>query len=157
MVRVLFVCMGNICRSPLAEAVFRQRVQEAGLENEIFIDSVGTAGWHEGSPPHALALEVGEEHGYTLKGLAARAIQWQDYDSFDRILAMDKVNLATLLNGCPETFRPKIDLYLNFTPKIRKSEIPDPYGKKKRAFAKTLKLIETGADGLLDHIRANDL
>ena len=149
---VLFVCLGNICRSPSAEAVFKKKAQDSGLNIEI--DSAGTAGYHKGAAPDKRSQGVGEERGYSFKGLKCRKVEEQDFEKFDYILAMDNENLANLLEACPEEYQHKVSLLLSFS-QSEVQEVPDPYYSGKRGFEYVLDLIEEGADGLLKHIKSN--
>ena len=123
--KVLFVCLGNICRSPTAEAVFRKRAQQARLE--VIIDSAGTSGWHIGEPPDPRSIEAGEARGYSFKGQASRKVIRADFGEFDHVLAMDEKNLAALKEICPESYLPRIGLFLDYVPNSSVREVPDPY------------------------------
>ena len=107
--KVLFICLGNICRSPTAEAVFRVRAAQAGLD--VFIDSAGTSGWHIGEPPDPRSIEAGEARGYSFKGQASRKVIRADFGQFDYVLAMDEKNLRALKEICPESYLSRIGLF----------------------------------------------
>jgi protein-tyrosine phosphatase len=147
---VLFVCLGNICRSPSAEAVFKKKALDNGLSIEI--DSAGTAGYHKGIAPDKRSQAVGFERGYGFKGLQCRKIKEQDFETFDYILGMDNQNVANLLAICPEEFQHKVSLFLSFS-QSEEQEVPDPYYSGKRGFEYVLDLIEEGADGLIHHLK----
>ncbi|MBL1430298.1 MAG: low molecular weight phosphotyrosine protein phosphatase [Robiginitomaculum sp.] len=151
MKKVLFVCLGNICRSPTADAVFTKRVSK--LIPNIIVDSAGTANWHIGNPPDARASATAEEQGYDMSGLYARAVIRDDFHDFDYILAMDRQNLSDL-----ETLRDgqgtKPQLFMDFAPAIAMREIPDPYYGGEDGFVKVIKMIEQASDGLIDKILA---
>jgi protein-tyrosine phosphatase len=148
---VLFVCLGNICRSPSAESVFKKKADDMGLSIEI--DSAGTAGYHKGAAPDKRSQAVGMERGYSFKGLKCRKVVEQDFEKFDYILAMDNQNVANLLEACPEKFQYKVSLFLSFS-QSEEQEVPDPYYSGKRGFEYVLDLIEQGADGFIEHLKS---
>ncbi len=148
-VSVLFICMGNICRSPTAEGVFRDKVKQAGLEQRIEIDSAGTHDYHIGKPPDARAQRAALGRGYDLSALRGRQIHDEDFATFDYILAMDHDNLANLLRICPEQYQHKVRLYLSFSRLHADSEVPDPYYGGARGFEEVLDMVEDAAAGLL--------
>lgn len=150
-VSVLFVCLGNICRSPSAEAVLKKKTADNGLIIEI--DSAGTAGYHKGASPDKRSQAVGTERGYSFKGLKCRKVEEQDFKKFDYILGMDNQNIANLLNACPEEFKHKVSLLLSFGGSEEK-EVPDPYYSGKGGFEYVLDLIEQGADGFIEHLKS---
>ena len=147
---VLFVCLGNICRSPTAEAVFRHKAELAGLD--IQIDSAGTHGYHIGKQPDRRSQNAGVERGYSFKGLKCRRVDEGDFERFDFILAMDNSNLANLHGMSPSQYHDKIKLFLDFANADDK-EVPDPYYGGKRGFELVLDLIEEASDGLIAHIK----
>ncbi|GFD87793.1 protein-tyrosine-phosphatase [Tenacibaculum sp. KUL152] len=151
-ISVLFVCLGNICRSPTAEAVFKQKAAEAGLS--LNIDSAGTHGYHIGSPPDKRSQAAGVERGYSFKGLKCRRVDESDFEKFDYILAMDNSNLSNLHGMSPAQYHDKIKLFLDYADEEDK-EVPDPYYGGKRGFELVLDLIEAASDGLIAHIKAN--
>src|SRR3954454_18315426 len=156
MTRVLFVCMGNICRSPTAEGAFRRLVREEGLEDEIEIDSAGTGGWHVGEPPDARATDAARRRGIDLDG-AARQFSAADFDRFDLILAMDEENRRDLLRLAPDDeTRAKVRLFREFDPASngRDLDVPDPYFGGEQGFEHVLDLVDAAARGLLDEIRS---
>ncbi|MEO6698420.1 MAG: low molecular weight protein-tyrosine-phosphatase [Paraperlucidibaca sp.] len=153
--RVLFVCLGNICRSPTAEAVFRQRVSQAGWDALLQADSAGTAAWHCGKPPDLRSQRHGAERGYDLVPLRARQVSWRDFDSFDHILALDGKNLDDLqalqrqavhhLGHQPRAVLAKL---MDYAPELP-NDVPDPYTGGPEGFDEVIELIETAIDGLL--------
>lgn len=155
-VRVLFVCMGNICRSPTAHAIFLKRIEEAGLEDRIVVDSCGTGGWHIGDPPDPRATEAGARRGYDLSPLRARLLRPGDMDAFDYVLVMDRDNLERSSNLNPGG-RTRPELFLTYASDSPVDEVPDPYYGDGDGFERVLDLIESACDGLLDHIREHRL
>lgn len=153
LVKVLFVCMGNICRSPTAEGVFRELVQRYGLNDLIEIDSVGTHGYHVGSPPDSRAQAAAAARGMDISDLRARQVTASDFDYFDWILCMDDANLAIIQAECPATHRHKVHRLLDFAPDRRETEVPDPYYGQGDGFSYVLDLIEDASVGLLQAIR----
>lgn len=155
MKRVLFVCMGNICRSPTAEGVFRQFVDAAGLSGAIESDSAGTHDYHIGAPPDSRAQAAAAQRGYDLSRLRARQVRTEDFADFDYVLAMDEVNRTALSRLCPSQYRDRVKLFLEFAPGAGRREVPDPYYGGKQGFEEVLDLVEDAARGLLEHIKSN--
>lgn len=152
--KVLFVCLGNICRSPTAEGVFRAQVAAAGLSEVIGIDSAGTAAWHIGKAPDQRAQAAATRRGYDLTALRGRQVAVADFGEFDYILAMDRSNLADLLARCPAEQRHKVRLFLSFSSQWQNHEVPDPYYGGADGFDQVLDMVEDAAHGLLSDIRA---
>jgi protein-tyrosine phosphatase len=152
-VKVLFVCMGNICRSPTAEAVFRSYVEKAGLVDKIQIDSAGTLDYHVGAPPDARAQRAAKQRGYDMSNLRGRQVEAQDFLRFDYVLAMDNLNLVTLERLRPDDASSHLGLFLEFAEHHREHEVPDPYNGGVAGFERVLDMVEDAADGLLKHIR----
>ncbi len=153
MIKVLFVCTGNICRSPSAEGVFRRMVRNAGLDGQIATDSAGTHDYHVGEAPDPRSVEAARARGIDIDDLRARQVRPRDFDEFDLILAMDRGH-AALLNGmAPDHARDRIHLFMDFAPEAPKREVPDPYYGEGTHFNETLDLIEAASTGLLDAIR----
>ncbi|SDK13435.1 low molecular weight protein-tyrosine-phosphatase [Pseudomonas indica] len=150
--RVLFVCLGNICRSPTAEGVFRHRVREAGLEERIHIDSAGTGDWHVGKAPDSRTCRAARLRGYDLSGLRARQFQREDFERFDLVLAMDRSNLRNIQAVRPATARAELDLFLRRYD-MALDEVPDPYYGGEDGFEQVLDLIERASDALLAEIK----
>jgi len=153
MVKVLFVCLGNICRSPTAEGVFRQVVKRADLLHQIEIDSAGTHAYHVGEPPDARAQEAARRRGVELGGLRGRKATRQDIERFDYVLAMDEENFQNLMAICPSGLENKVRLFLEFAPGRPEREVPDPYFGGEQGFERVLDMIEEAANGLLAHLR----
>ncbi|MEP5568082.1 MAG: low molecular weight protein-tyrosine-phosphatase [Halioglobus sp.] len=150
--RVLFVCLGNICRSPTAHGVFAAMVQERGLEESIKIDSCGTGDWHIGHAPDRRATAEAAQRGYDLSTLRARQVAPQDFADFDYVLAMDNQNLADLRAMCPEEFSGYLGLFLPFDPLAAMTEVPDPYYGGDEGFSEVLDMVEAAGKGLLEDI-----
>ncbi len=151
--RVLFVCMGNICRSPTAEGVFRHLVEGAGLADCIDIDSAGTHDYHIGDAPDARAQSAALRRGYDLSRLRARQVAAEDFAAFDYVLAMDLHNRELLLQRCPAEQQGKVRLFLEFAGDGAPRELPDPYYGGAQGFEYALDLVEDAAQGLLRHIK----
>lgn len=152
--RVVFFCMGNICRSPTAEAVFRQRVRASGLEGEVAIDSAGTHDYHVGAPPDARSQRHAHKRGYDLSALRGRQLSPDDFLHADLLLAMDEDNLALAQRRCPPPWQHKLRLLMSFARNPAEPTVPDPYTGGPAAFETVLDLVEEACDGLLDHVRA---
>lgn len=153
MVKVLFVCMGNICRSPTAHGVFRELVRREGLEGQVQIDSAGTHAYHVGNPPDRRAQATAERRGIEISDLRARQVQPEDFERFDYIIAMDADNLADLEAICPAGMEGRLRLFLDFAPERPEREVPDPYYGGPQGFEQVFDLVEEAARGLLEEIR----
>jgi protein-tyrosine phosphatase len=151
-VRVLMVCLGNICRSPTAHIVFARRVAEAGLQDQVLVDSAGTGDWHIGHPPDARSCAAAAARGYDMSALRARQVQARDFHEFDLVLAMDENNLRDLQRLAPPQHRHKLRLFMDFADMDERS-VPDPYYGEAEDFQRVLDLVETAADALLRHLR----
>jgi protein-tyrosine phosphatase len=154
-VRVLFVCLGNICRSPTAEGVMRALVRDAGLQDRIELDSAGTGAWHIDEPPDARATAAARERGVELQG-RARQVERDDFAEFDLIVAMDRSNLADLRRIAPdEAARAKVRLLRDFDPSTDgELDVPDPYHGGSRGFDDVLDLVRSACAALLVELRA---
>ncbi len=152
MINILFVCMGNICRSPTAEGVFRHFVQEAGLDDRIRIDSAGTHAYHTGEPADRRASAAAEQRGYSLADIRARRVQTKDFESFDYIIAMDRLNQVTLVDQADTEHHDKIRLFLEFA-SVPEDDVPDPYYGGAAGFERVLDLVETASRGLLETLQ----
>lgn len=151
--RVLFVCLGNICRSSTAEGVFRSVVEAAGLGHKIAVDSAGTAGYHVGEGSDSRSIHAAAKRGYDLRSIRARQVASSDFSDFDLLLAMDDNNLMTLQQLCPEQYRARLGLFLDYGKNREYTEVPDPYYGGPTGFDQVLDLIEDASEGLLDHIQ----
>ncbi|MBU2882236.1 low molecular weight phosphotyrosine protein phosphatase [Psychrosphaera sp. B3R10] len=151
---VLFVCLGNICRSPTAHAIFRQKAESIGLY--IDVESAGTSAYHEGKRPDPRSVAAGKKRNYDFSDISSRKIKEQDFEHYDLILAMDNDNLASLKRRCPAEFQSKIKLMLAFSEKYNDVvEVPDPYYGGAAGFEFVLDLIEDASDGLISAISKN--
>jgi protein-tyrosine phosphatase len=155
MVRVLFVCMGNICRSPLAQGIFENVLRREDLKREIFVDSAGTGCWHVGEPPDERALSAASLRGLDISAQRARQVRPEDCENFDYILTMDEENyraVAALCHGSA-VVRP----FLDFAPDSPEREVPDPYYGGPDGFERVIDLVEEASEGLLEDIRERHL
>lgn len=154
MYSVLFVCLGNICRSPTAEGVFREKVEQAGLSESIFIDSAGTSAYHVGEPPDTRSQEEAKRFGYDLSAQRSRQVVSDDFERFDLLIAMDQTNLQNLKSIKTDGYSDKLKLFLlDYAPQLGVSEVPDPYYGGAKGFTQVVQLIETASDGLLEFIK----
>ncbi|MFN3305365.1 MAG: low molecular weight protein-tyrosine-phosphatase [Roseateles sp.] len=149
--RILFFCMGNICRSPTADGVMRAKLAAAGLDIEV--DSAGTHGWHAGEPPDERSQAHARRRGYDLSALRARQLVAEDFERFDLVLAMDGDNLAHAERLCPPTQRHRLKLLLDYAPHLGRRHVPDPYYGGAAGFEEVLDLVEAACDGLLAQLR----
>ena len=151
-IAVLFVCMGNICRSPTAEGVFRHIVENSHLSEQIETDSAGTHAYHVGEPPDNRAQSTANSRGIDISDLRARRVSDDDFEVFDYIIAMDKDNLAGLLNQCPAHHQEKVKLFLSYAEAVNESEVPDPYYGGEHGFVRVFDMVEAASNGLLAEI-----
>jgi protein-tyrosine phosphatase len=155
MVRVLFVCMGNICRSPLAQGVFEDVLRREGLEGEVSVDSAGTGAWHVGSPPDERALSAASVRGVDISSQRARRIKPEDCQNFDYVLTMDEENYRAVAGLCrgSAVVRP----FLDFATDFAETAVPDPYYGGPDGFEHVLDLVEEASKGLVEDIRERHL
>lgn len=156
-VKVLFVCLGNICRSPTAHGVFQQLVNSAELSADIKVDSAGTGDWHIGHAPDARAQEKALARGYDLSALQARLVTADDFAEFDYILGMDDSNITNMKHLKPADYLGEFELFLSYGSKYECREVPDPYYSEDDGFELVLDMVEDAAAGLLAHIHQHHL
>ncbi|AIQ64296.1 phosphotyrosine protein phosphatase [Paenibacillus stellifer] len=151
MLKVLFVCLGNICRSPMAEAVLRHKVKEAGLEHQISVDSAGTGDWHIGKPPHKGTRAVLDSFGISYEGMAARRVVPEDFGGFDYLICMDQSNGANV-RKLPGSEKANIMFFMDLLPDESLREVPDPYFTGN--FDEVYRLVDAGCSVLLDKLKS---
>lgn len=152
MKRVLFVCTGNICRSPTAEGVARHFIERGSFGEVVEVDSAGTHGYHVGEAPDPRTVKAAARRGYDLSPLRARKLDAGDFQRFDLLLAMDRGHLELMTQACPQVYRPKLGLFLEYAPAIEFDEVPDPYYGGPQGFEVVLDLCEAGVGGLLGRL-----
>ena len=157
MIKVLFVCMGNICRSPTAEGVFTKLVAEEGLDEHIEVDSAGTHAYHVGEPPDPRAQKSAMARDIEISHLRARRAVRDDFECFDYVVAMDQDNYQILAGLCPPGQENKLHLFLDFAPHLSIREVPDPYYGGVKGFERVLDMVEEASRGLLEQIRKQHL
>ncbi len=153
-IKVLFVCMGNICRSPTAEGVFAKRLKERNLEAYFVIDSAGTHAAHIGEAPDLRAQSAALERDVELTHICARKVIMGDFEDFDYLLAMDDDNYAALMEACPEEYKDKVSYFLDYAPHLGEREVPDPYFGGKYGFERVLDMAEAASEGFLNTLLA---
>ncbi|MFY8122481.1 MAG: low molecular weight protein-tyrosine-phosphatase [Burkholderiaceae bacterium] len=153
MTKVLFVCMGNICRSPTAQGVFRKMVADAGISDIVQVESAGTHAYHVGEPPDARAQQAAKKRGYEIGDLRARQVTADDFRDADLILAMDWENLSMLQQQCPKAYKHKLQLLMRFAGEHDAATVPDPYYGGPEGFNTVLDYVEDACQGLLDVVR----
>ena len=152
-ISVLFVCLGNICRSPTAHAVFEHKIKAQGLDQYVVIDSAGTGDWHVGDLPDRRTREAAARYGYAMDHLRGRQVSGDDFTRFDYIFAMDKSNLSDLQALCPDSYKGTLALFLPFCGATLMDEVPDPYYGGEAGFEKVLSVIERSSDKLVDMMK----
>lgn len=156
-VSVLFICMGNICRSPTAHAVFERLAEQAGLADRIRVDSAGTHAYHVGNPPDERAMRAAMAREYRMDHLTARQVRAEDIAEYDYVLAMDMANLEILQSLADEALRDKPQLFMSYAPDYGLEEVPDPYYGGTNGFEQVLDMVEAAAGNLLEDIRRRHL
>ena len=154
-IHVLFVCLGNICRSPTAHGVFQKLVDDEGLNEMIKVDSAGTSGWHIGDPPDSRTAKVAKGRGVDLSSLRGRQVSLEDFDHFEYILAMDESNLNDLQAMAPANFTGHLGLFLDFANGANEREVPDPYYGGAKGFEHVFNLVEEASEGLMNQIKSD--
>ena len=152
-IRVLFVCMGNICRSPTAQGIFETLVEREGFGHLIEVDSAGTHAYHVGNPPDSRAQDIARRRGFDLSSQRARKAQSEDFKNFDYLVAMDQDNFHGLMSICPVGMEGKIHLLMDYAPAFRTREVPDPYYGGDAGFERVFDMVEAAASGLLDELK----
>lgn len=153
MIKVLFVCMGNICRSPTAHGVFENMIKNAGMIGDVEVDSAGTHAYHVGEPPDKRSAQCAKKRGFDLSYIRARRVEVSDFDYFDYVLAMDADNLSILESMSPTQHKDKVRLFLDFAKDQSESEVPDPYYGGPNGFDHVFDLVEAASKGLLEDIK----
>lgn len=156
-VSVLFVCLGNICRSPTAHGVFQKLVDDSGLNQQVYVDSAGTGDWHIGHEPDRRAQHHALKRGYDLSSLRARQVTAKDFDDFDYILGMDHQNMSGLRTLCSPDYEGHLSLFLDFLNEGEENEVPDPYYGGDDGFEAVLDMVEKASRNLLEHIRVHKI
>ena len=156
MVKVLFVCMGNICRSPTAEGIFQKLVNQYGLSDSLEIDSAGTHAYHIEESPDPRAQMAAARREADISIYRARRVEERDFEYYDYILAMDRENLNNLKDAAPSEYHNKIELFLEYAPNLPEREVPDPYYGGQSGFERVLDLVEAASEGLLSKIILKD-
>lgn len=151
--KILLVCMGNICRSPIAHGVLAKKLDNNGLSGVINVDSAGTHGNFAGEPPDSRAIAVAHRRGYDIKKLRARKVRLDDFSMFDLVLAMDRDILSHLLDICPPVYHSRLNLYLSYARKLNTDEVPDPYYGGEAGFEVVFDMVEDAAQGLIEALK----
>ncbi|MGB0630491.1 MAG: low molecular weight protein-tyrosine-phosphatase [Alphaproteobacteria bacterium] len=157
MFKVLFVCTGNICRSPTAEGVFRHLFTERGLADRIEADSAGIGSWHVGDPPDPRSTETALARGVDIRDQRARTVRPYDFEEFDLLLAMDSSHHSAMNRACPPELQSRIRMFMDYAPEAGISDVPDPYYGAGDGFTRVYDMIEAASRGLLDEIESNHL
>ncbi|MBI2434629.1 MAG: low molecular weight phosphotyrosine protein phosphatase [Candidatus Hydrogenedentes bacterium] len=155
MVKILFVCLGNICRSPTAEGVFRHLLESRQWQHRVEVASAGTSGWHIGEAPDLRAQQEAWRRGIDLSGLRGRAVHGRDFEHYDYLIAMDGENLDAMQEVCPEAYLHKLYRFTDFAPELGVSDVPDPYYGGAHGFRDVFDIIEASAQGLLREVEAD--
>jgi protein-tyrosine phosphatase len=156
-IRILFVCTGNICRSPTAEGVFLHLVKSQKLDDRISVDSAGTGSWHAGEAPDGRSQKTALSRGIDISGQQARSVRGDDFRDFDLIVAMDSSHLHSLRASCPTAHLDRLRLLMDYAPETGITDVPDPYYGAGDGFARVFDMIEAAAQGLLRDVEANHL
>jgi protein-tyrosine phosphatase len=152
-IKVLFVCMGNICRSPTAEGVFTKLIKEQNLDKHFAIDSAGTHAYHIGKGPDLRSQKAALERGVELAHLRARKVDQEDFEAFDFLLAMDEENYSLLIEACPDEYKHKVNYFLDYAPHLNERIVPDPYYGGPYGFERVLDMVEEASAGFLKSLQ----
>ncbi len=152
-IKVLFVCMGNICRSPTAEGVFTKLIIEKKLDSRFAVDSAGTHAYHVGNPPDERAQQAASKRGVGLQHLRARKVHSSDFEHYDYVLAMDDDNYSILIHDCPDEHKDKVKYFLDYAPHLGVREVPDPYYGGRHGFEQVLDMVEDASLGFLESLQ----
>ena len=153
-IKILFVCMGNICRSPTAEGVFNKLIHDENVADKFSVDSAGTHAYHINEAPDLRAQSAARSRDIDLSGIRARKVIMGDFEDFDYLLAMDADNLAIMQKSCPEALQHKLKLFLDYAPHLKTNEVPDPYYGGAYGFERVLDLVEEASLGLLKELQS---
>lgn len=151
--KILFICMGNICRSPTAEGVFVSLIEKEGVDNQFDIESAGTHAYHVGEAPDLRAQKAAEDRGVNLSKIRARKVIYGDFEDYDYLLAMDEDNYEILMETCPDQYKDKVKFFLEYAPHLTTREVPDPYYGGKYGFERVLDLVEEASIGFLNTLK----
>ena len=151
-IKVLFVCMGNICRSPTAEGVFTKLTEDMGTRDRFLIDSAGTHAYNVGEEPDSRAQQTAKQRGIDLSYIRARKFSQADFEEFDYILAMDTSNYEILINACPDAYKHKVKMFLDYAPQREESDVPDPYYGGQNGFNHVFDLVADASKGFHDSV-----
>ncbi len=152
-ISVMFVCTGNICRSPSAHGVFRDLVEKESLSKHFIIESSGTQSYHAGEPPDSRSSQVALQRGYDLSDLRAQQLKSSDFETFDYLLAMDEGHYRNMMASCPSKHHEKVMMFLQFAPEFKEIDVPDPYYGGEHGFDHVLDLVESACKGILQHVK----
>jgi protein-tyrosine phosphatase len=153
-IRVLFVCMGNICRSPTAQGVFAKKIADHGIEHCFMLDSAGTHAYHVNEAPDLRAQKAAKARDIDLSGQRARKVVFGDFEDFDYIVAMDDDNYHLLSEACPDEYKSKLYYFLEFAPHLKTKQVPDPYYGGSYGFERVLDMVEEASEGFVDFLKA---
>lgn len=151
-IKVLFVCMGNICRSPTAEGVFNRVITDMGASNRFLVDSAGTHAYHIGEPSDSRSQQTAKGRGVDLSKIRARKVSHSDFEHFDHVLAMDSDNYHILMSSCPSEYQHKVAMFLDFAPDCGERDVPDPYYGGPNGFEHVFDLVEEASKGFYHNI-----
>lgn len=155
--RILFVCTGNICRSPTADGVLRKMLWDRGLDSQVEVDSAGLTAYHVGEKPDRRSQRTAKKRGYDLSFIRARKFERGDFQEFDLVLAMDRGHLQSMKATKPENCRARLCMFLDFASSLQESDVPDPYYGGEDGFEHVLDLVEAGSEGIIEFLKKEGL